>query len=186
MNKLSVNKMKAAAVAFAIAFGFSATDSFGQETPSKGTQQTQPPVEQTQPTKDQQQTQPTMDEQAQPTKDQQTQPKKDSQTKTMESANEKQMGWSEYKQDLRAKYQKVMDQVDNMRKQATEKNVSAEFTEALDRFEARAKVFADHLKNTDSIPADKQEEFRSAMKDRVEQLNEDFNMLKERWASINK
>ncbi len=178
MNKLSVNKMKAAAVAFAIAFGFSATDSFGQETPSKGTQQTQPPVEQTQPTKDQQQTQPTMDEQAQPTKD--------SQTKPMQSANEKQMGWSEYKQDLRAKYQKVMDQVDNMRKQATEKNVSAEFTEALDRFEARAKVFADHLKNTDSIPADKQEEFRSAMKDRVEQLNEDFNMLKERWASINK
>ncbi len=100
--------------------------------------------------------------------------------------DKKQMGWNEYKQDLKAKYQKVMDQVDNMRTQAAEKKMSSEFSESLDRFEARAKVFADHLKNTETIPADKQEAFRSEMHDRLTQLNQDFETLKERFNSMNK
>ncbi len=216
MNNQSFNKIKTAAFAMAFglfsangSFAQETPSNGTQQPPVNGTQQTQPVgTQQTQPAINDEiqteplneQTPPVNDDQTTPTKgqqtqplnnQQQTQPKKDQQptqsTKPMQSNDDKkQMGWNEYKQDLKAKYQNVMDEVDNMRKQAADKKVTGEFTEALDRFEARARVFADHLKNTETIPADKQEAFRSEMKDRLNQLNQDFSMLKERWASINK
>ncbi|MEO5673873.1 MAG: hypothetical protein ABIQ74_04440 [Chitinophagales bacterium] len=97
------------------------------------------------------------------------------------------MNWEEYRQDLRNKYQQVMSQADRIREEARSKQINApDFKESVDQFEVRAKEFAERMKNADAIPNEKQDEFRQAMKNELNDLNNAYDRLKQRWENINK
>ena len=103
------------------------------------------------------------------------------------SADNHPMNWDEYRADLKAKYQHVMNEVDKIRDEAKAKQISApEFKASLDQFEERARDFAERMKNSDAIPNDKQEEYRQVMKEELAKLNNAYDSLKQRWENLRK
>jgi len=97
------------------------------------------------------------------------------------------MTWDEYKADLQSKYQKVMDQVSAIEKQATEKKIDApEYKEYLNRFQEQAKEFGIYMKNADAVPVEKQGQFKEEMQVQLDRLNKAYEDLKDKWAALNK
>ena len=99
-----------------------------------------------------------------------------------------QQNWDEFKADLKVKYQKVMDDVSSIEKQASAKttDASVELREHIDKFQEQAREFGTRMKETETIPADKQEAFRKEMNERLERLNKSYEEIKEKWAKMNK
>ena len=100
---------------------------------------------------------------------------------------EKQMSWEEFKADLQVKYQKVMDNVNQIQKEAAEKKIDApEFNAHVARFEQQAKEFGMKMKESDQIAPEKQEAFKTEMKSRLERLNKSYEEINSKWAELNK
>ncbi|MEO6166805.1 MAG: hypothetical protein ABIO46_14700 [Chitinophagales bacterium] len=102
-------------------------------------------------------------------------------------AEKQQMSWEEYKADMQTKYEKVADQVNAIEKQAAEKKIDApEFKEHVNRFQEQAKEFNIRMKNADVLPVERQEEFKADMKVQLDRLNQAYEELKNKWATLNK
>jgi hypothetical protein len=99
----------------------------------------------------------------------------------------KKMTWEEYRNDVKDKYRKVMEQADRIQEQATEKlKNNPEFKEELEDFQSRAKRLGERLKDAEVIAAEKQESFKKELKEELSKLDKSYDELKERWEKINK
>lgn len=114
-------------------------------------------------------------------------PAKEHPTEVQPQTEPKQMSWDDYKADLKSKYQKAMDQVSTIEKQASEKKIEVpEFKEYVNRFKQQANEFNIRLKNVDVLPVERQEEFKADMKVQLERLHKAYEDLKSKWATLNK
>ncbi|MBA3649525.1 MAG: hypothetical protein H0W62_13405 [Chitinophagales bacterium] len=88
--------------------------------------------------------------------------------------------WEDFRSDVKAKYQKVMDEVQAVKEQAKEKkfDASPDFKQALDRFESRAKEFGRRMRDADEVSADKRTSFRKEMDEDLARLNAERDKLK--------
>ena len=101
-----------------------------------------------------------------------------------EKTNES-LAWKEYPNDVQAKYKRVMDNVQDIRREAAERKIdNPDFREALVRFETHAKAFGERLKNAGSVAPERQEKFRKQMRSDLKKLNKEYNRLMDRWAKI--
>lgn len=117
----------------------------------------------------------------------QTREKPKMETTQQSKQDSSKMTWDEYKADLKGKYQKVMDEVSGIEKQAAEKKINApEYKEALNKFQEKAKDFGAKMKNSDAVAVEKQEAFKKDMKLELEHLNHAYDELKNKWATLNK
>ena len=118
---------------------------------------------------------------------QETPPSKPKSLDVKPQTEQKQMSWDEYKADLKARYQKVSDQVAAIEKQAAEKKIEApDFKELVNRVHEQAKEFNIHLKNADALPVERQEQFRADTKVQLDRLNSTYDELNSKWATLNK
>src|SRR5262245_2744822 len=75
------------------------------------------------------------------------------------------LAWNEYRGDVQAKYQRVMDKVEQIRREAAERKIdNPDFRQALVRFETHAKEFGEKMKNAPSVPEERQQKIRKEMR----------------------
>src|SRR4030095_5140392 len=92
------------------------------------------------------------------------------------------MAWSEYNQDVNSRFEKIMAEVDRMKKQMAEKKTdNPRFRKALSKFEKRANALRERMKNANNIAAKNQAAYRKKMRSELHKLNQDYNKLVDRW-----
>jgi hypothetical protein len=102
-------------------------------------------------------------------------------------ADDSKMSWADFKKDVHAKYNKVMGQVDHIEKEAKEKKIAdPNFKKAVNRFQEKAKDFAERLKNSENVTEERQDKYRSEMRSQLKKLNKEYERLKNKWEDIRK
>ena len=96
------------------------------------------------------------------------------------------MAWKEYNQDVTSRYEKIMTQVDRMKKQMAEKKMeNPQFRKSLNKFETKATALHERMKNADNIAPENQEAYRKKVRSELHKLNKDYNKLMDRWEKMN-
>jgi hypothetical protein len=105
-------------------------------------------------------------------------------TETMDHRDK--MAAKDYHQDVNSRYEKIMSQVERMKRQMEEKKMdNPKFRKSLNKFEAHATSLHERMQNADTVPAEKQEAYRKKMRSELTKLNKEYNKLVDRWEKMN-
>lgn len=105
-------------------------------------------------------------------------------TPEMEEQRER-MPYTEYNNDVRTRYQQILDQVDRIQKQMVERKIEdPNFRKALRNFEVRAQALDERMKNASAVPAEGQERYRKELRADIKKLHKEYDRLLNRWEKI--
>ncbi|MBA3649371.1 MAG: hypothetical protein H0W62_12605 [Chitinophagales bacterium] len=100
---------------------------------------------------------------------------------------DKQDSWQSFTLELKDKYQKISNEVADIRKQATEKKIdSPSLNDALSDFDEAAKNFEQQIGQESSITADRRSSFKSDVSNQWDKVNTAYNKVREEWDKVNK
>lgn len=96
------------------------------------------------------------------------------------------MAWKDYNQDVYSRYEKIMSQVDRMKRQMVDKKMdNPQFRKSLNKFEANATALHERMKNAENIAPENQDAYRKKMRSELQKLGKEYNKLMNRWEKMN-